>query len=68
MFNGNSLSNLTEMTAVNMSDYFPGHPLVNTQYHVTVSAENSRGRGAPSLLTTGECNVWVIKPSIHLVS
>ena len=50
MFNGNTLSNSTVKAAINVSDYFPGHPLVNTHYDVTVSAVNSRGMGAANAL------------------
>ena len=33
------------ITSVLMSDYFPGHPLSNTTYNISVSAVNEGGRG-----------------------
>ena len=35
------------ITSVMMSDYFPGHPLSDTTYNITVFAVNEGGRGAP---------------------
>ena len=33
------------VTSVMMSDYFPGHPLPDTTYNITVIAVNEGGRG-----------------------
>ena len=33
------------VTSVMMSDYFPGHPLPDTTYNITVVAVNEGGRG-----------------------
>ena len=39
------------ITSVMMSDYFPGHPLPDTNYTFTVVAANEGGRGASNIPT-----------------
>ena len=40
------------ITSILMSDYFPGHPLSNTTYNITIVAVNEGGRG---IANTPEC-------------
>ena len=55
-FDGASMDDVivaSDVTTINMSDYFTDHPLVNTLYTISVSVLSEEGRSDPFTIMHG---------------